>query len=488
MVNSLWIIGGEKPVSAFLGLLIGLLSLLVIGEILLRALRRDRVDLSRMERFVVTFALGNGAVVLEMFFFILGNLPLTLWALAMPWILVGASLLYGWWGRRQPSSLGVSTSSSLGGDALWPSGRRHAWVWWELLVVLAIGLTVLDVFVSTLTTPFLYLDAIWFWTPKAKLFYQHRFTPFAAFHDFSEFVHPDYPLFLPLTEVWLFLWMGGVNEYFMKLLSPVYMMLLVLSMWAFVRRFCGQRAALIAAGLLATTPFVLQHGTMAFADLPLAFYYWLATALLLAWFQTPQPLFLLLGAVFLGLSGLIKNEGLPLIVLNGCALAGYLVGQRKAGRREIQRALLLFGGVSVGMVLPWLFVRYRMGLESDLSLPSLSSLLPRALQRIWPMAKALAREMFAPSSVLTKWNLAWYLLVLVVVLHGRTLWRSVLRYPALILAGQALVYLWIYIITPYNINWHLSSSLDRLLLHGYPLALVLIGCSLGTELSGFDRE
>lgn len=480
-------VGGAQPISAFLGLLVGLLSLPVIGEVLLRALRTKRGELSRMERLVVAFGLGNAAVVLQMFFFSLANVPLARWTLVVPWILIGGILLYGWWRGTPLHSLGPASSSLTGTGSRWPSSGRYAWAWWEVLLVLAIALAVLDVFLATLTTPFLYSDATWFWTPKAKIFYQHRFIPFAAFRDLTEFVHPDYPLLLPLTEAWLFLWMGEVNEYFMKLISPVYMVLLVLAVWAFVGRLFGRPAALVAAGLLATTPFVLHHGTTGFADLPLAFYSWLAVALVLVWFQTPQPRLLLLAAVFLGLTGWVKNEGLGLILVSGCVFPGYLAGQERSGSRETLRATLLFGGVALGVVLPWLFVRYSLGLESDLSLPPLATVLPMTVQRVWPIAKVVATELFAFSRVLTTWNLAWYLLLLVVIFHRRALWRSLLRYPVLITAGQVFVYVGVYLITPYNVDWHVRSSLERLLLQLYPLAVVVIGWCIGAEVSGPDR-
>jgi hypothetical protein len=435
-----------------------------------------------VERFVVTFGLGNGALVLEMFLFSFGDLPLTRWVLVMPWILVGTIQLYRWWRRSGPPFLSRLSDSIK--EVGFHQGSNRGWAWWEPFLVLALVLAVLDLLVSSLTAPFLDGDAIYFWTPKAKIFYHHRSTPYLAFDDLHRFPHPDYPLFLPLTEVWLFLWMGRVNEYLMKLLFPIYTGLLVLGLWAFVGRLFGQRAGWIAAGLLATTPFVLQQGAEGYADLMLAFYYWIGSALLLGWLQTPEPSYLRLGAVFLGCMGWIKNEGLVLILLSGCALACYLLCQKQSRGREILRPVFLFGGIAGGMVLPWLSARYSLGLETDLSVPPIAALPSLAIKRLWPIAKTLSSELFAASSVSTKWNLSWYLLVLVSLLRGRALWRSPLRYPVLLIGGTVFVYVFIYAITPYDVTWHLGTSLDRLILHVYPLALCTIGWGLAGITSG----
>jgi len=468
--------GDVRLISALLGLLIGVLSLVMIGEVIFRLLRFDHRDFSCMESLVVAFGLGNGAAVLELFFFILGNLPLTCWALMIPWLLAGGSLLYGWWSRRQRLAVGRLPASSVVSGFSSPSGQEGPWAWWELFLVLALALGMLDTFITTATTPFPTSDAIAFWAPKAKLFYEHRFAPFAAVYDLQEFPHPDYPLFLPLTEVWLFLWMGQMNEYLMKFLFPVYTVFLVLSTWAIISRLAGRRSALLAAGLLATTPFVLLHGTIGYADLLLALYYWLATAWLCVWMQTPQYPFLLLGAIFLGLTGWIKNEGLPLMLLNGCALVAYLLARRRSGRVRTLRTALLFSGAAMVFLPPWFFLQHSLGLESDLSIPPLANLPSQALQRFWPIAKAFGRELFAPVAIFTKWNLAWYLLALVVVFYNRNIWQSWLRYPALLMAGQVMVYVGVYIITPYKVDWHMATSLDRLFLHFYPLALLLLVC------------
>ena len=471
-------------ISTLLGLVIGLLSFLLIGEALLRTLRLEQAGLWRTERLVVSFGLGNGAIILEMFFFSMGNVPLTRQALALPWLLMGGGLLYGRWQRRRPLSWGRLRGSLSALGTLRPGSQKGLRVWWGPFFVLAIALAVTVLFVTTLRTPFLYGDDIAFWTPKAKIFYRYRSTPWAAFSDLPEFFHPDYPLLVPFTEVWLFLWMGQVNEYLMKFLFPVYTMLLVLGVWAFVYRFSGPQAALVAAGLLATTPFVLIQGTTGYADLPLAFYYWLATALLLGWFHTSRVALLVLGAIFLGFTGWTKNEGLPLMLFNGGALVAYLVARRRSDCREMLRAVLMFGGIAVSIVLPWLVARYNFRFESDLPVPPLSNLLPLMLQRSWPIGKALAKELFGAECVLTKWNLAWYLLVLGVVLHRRALWSSLLRYPLFLTAVQVLLYASIYVITPYDLGWSISASLSRLLLHVYPLPCWLIGWAIATEVSG----
>ena len=463
------------PISAFLGLVIGSLGIWIVGAMLLRVLRPAPADLSRRERLVLAFGLGNGAVVLEMFAFIVGNVPLMRWSLGIPWIVLGGAILYGCWRQGRFRRLRELFDLVSARPTAWYARARNSLGWLEGCVGVAVTLAVVDLLVRVLTSPFLYGDAIWFWTPKAKILYEHRLVPLTGFRDLGEFFHADYPLFVPLTEAWLFIWMGQTNEYVMKLLFPLYAVFLILGLWAFAARLCGRRAGMIAAGLLATTPIVLWQGTAGMADLPLAFYFLLATAMLLRWFAAVQRPFLVLSAVFVGLTGWIKNEGLSFIVLTGCVVAAHLGTRRESGTVGRAREALLFGGIAAGVVVPSLVMRYALGVESDLGVPAVASLLPLARERLWPITTALAGELFSPSRVARTWNVAWYLLTGVVIVHGRALWRSLLRYPALLIVGQIAVYLGVYIITPHDLGWHVGTSLDRLLLHLYPLALLLIG-------------
>jgi hypothetical protein len=93
-------------------------------------------------------------------------------------------------------------------------------------------------------------------------------------------------------------------------------------------------------------------------------------------------------------------------------------------------------------------------------------------------------SMFAAEVVLNV-HWLWTLAVLVVVfvaLFVAVAWsrthRRLLLLGALV-AMQAAVYLLIYLRTPHDLHWHLSTTIDRLLLHIVPAAVICVTLWLG---------
>jgi hypothetical protein len=465
-----------ETVVAGAGLFLGILSFLIVGEAVLWATRIDRNSLSGVERLAVIFVLGNGAIALEMFTFILANAPLQLTTLMAPWVLIDAIRICIWWTGTGHAPQQVTARAREIVNLRWLKNDQALWYRFSAAAVLALATIVL--LGATFTVPFLYGDDIAFWLPKAKVIYHHRLSPFAAFHDLSEFFQPDYPLLLPLTETWLFLWIRESNEYLLKALFPIYLIFLGLGTWGFVRRFSGSKAATVALGLLVTTPIILFQGATGYAEIPLTLYYWLATALLLTWFQTRASSTLALAAICLGLTGWIKNEGLGLILLNSLVFAAYLVLERRSDNIRIRHAALLFGGITGAIIMPWLFARHSLGLRADLSLWPAALGMSHFVQRLFFIARAFARSMFGRWGVFGQWNVIWYLLAFTVILWRRAFYRPPLIYPVLLISGQILLYVWIYLAMPYDVNLYLNTTLDRLLIHLYPFVCWIVGWSV----------
>jgi hypothetical protein len=81
----------------------------------------------------------------------------------------------------------------------------------------------------------------------------------------------------------------------------------------------------------------------------------------------------------------------------------------------------------------------------------------------------------------TIWNapqgLASFLLIMIVYacLVGRTTSKiQGLLYLTFIIGAQALVYFMVYVATPYDIDWQVTTTLPRLYLHLFPLILVAL--------------
>ena len=67
-------------------------------------------------------------------------------------------------------------------------------------------------------------DGLLIWEMKARYaFLNGGVIPVSYFADATRaFSHPDYPLFLPLTEAWFYLWIGDCDQFWIKLIFPIW--------------------------------------------------------------------------------------------------------------------------------------------------------------------------------------------------------------------------------------------------------------------------
>jgi hypothetical protein len=71
-------------------------------------------------------------------------------------------------------------------------------------------------------------------------------------------------------------------------------------------------------------------------------------------------------------------------------------------------------------------------------------------------------------------------------------WRRVLTTPArsnmILIGAQLIIYLGVYLVTPRDLEWHLRTSIDRVLLHIAPLALWVTGLNVFQLVEEVSRE
>jgi len=282
--------------------------------------------------------------------------------------------------------------------------------------------------------------------------------------------HPDYPLLLSATvaRAWTFL---KTDAAWVSWLMGNLFMWSAIALASFgVARAKGRTQGILAALVLAgNMAFVHSGGVQQYADVPLA-YFMLATLvpLTLHDFETnPRKGLIFLAGLCAGLAAWTKNEGALFLVALFAArgLAGVL---ERRWRREARELLWLFAGV-----LPMLTILVvqktllasanKMVSEQDFA---------TTLRRIADGSRHL--EILQAFDV-TAWEVAHgFLIVLPVValLLGRSrlgpLRRTGYRTAWLVLAFMLAGYYCIYLVTPYDLTWHLQTSLNRLLVQLWP--------------------
>jgi hypothetical protein len=332
-------------------------------------------------------------------------------------------------------------------------------------------------------------DAKFFWSLKAKFLFRSPDVWRDMFSPVLAWAHPDYPLFLPASTAWGWLWTGKEVLIWPNVVAYVFAFgLLLLLIW-----HLGCEGPLwngfAAASFLALTQIYRLWSFSLMADVPLCFFIAAACSFLLLGLRRKSCGLVFLTGFFAGAAAWCKNEGLFVVLWITLIFGGILLTDAGWEReRKIKAALRFFSGLA----LPLSCVLYlKLFLVPPSEFAANAKGFGPALNLIFG---DLAKTRFILLSFLNfmitppHWNGFWYFFPLALV-YGlafkRPSWRSGHGWAAaaltLLIQGG---YVLIYHVTPHDLAWHLQTSLPRLLLHSAMPALIFMFETLAPENSG----
>ena len=317
--------------------------------------------------------------------------------------------------------------------------------------------------------------------------------------------HADYPLLLALnvTSGWETL---GTESAYVQMLQSALFALAALGI------FVSALASLKSVGqaslgliILWGTPALVNEGAREMADLPVAFFILATVILFYFYFVYKKPILIVLAGLTAGLAAWTKNEGTLFVVGVVVALViAFMFGDISTTKTPRSEGTKTKKENLVSLSLRDFVVKFR----SDV----LPALLRFALGLVFPFAITLFFKLFLapPSDVLRGTETATQK-ILTISRHveilqylGRELfnfggwegWLGVIpvlvvyfllfRLPVAkelrpaylvgitILAVQLLGDYGVYLITPYDLTWHLSYSIERIVLQIFPVIAFLI--------------
>ena len=441
----------------FLGLAAGYFTLLIAGAgvALLIMNRAPRINLVELACLAWLFGVG----VISLSLWLVGML---FSGIALQILVIATCIVFGvlGWRTKQNSRLQFSLPR--------PVNR----VEWMLAVFLLLELVTIF-FVSLKHT--LGWDGLFNWEIKARYAFLNSGVLPTSYYSSSgrAFSHPEYPLAIPFTELWLYLWMGAPHQFWIKTIFPIFYIAGACLIALFVTRLTGKRwLGLLVASLIPFVPFVTASPggvTVGYSDVPLGVFYVVALGYLLCSFKPDQKFFWRVFSATLVFIPWIKSEGLILWAL--LALLGLVVALRQ------QRIALASMSILPGMflILAWrLYLQIQhVARPSDFARPSLH-LLTSNLSRVGPTMRTAFEEV----SETTHWSIFW-LLALTAIIYlftSRQLSRIVV---AIAVIAPVALYLMTYLFSAWpSYIAHLTSSLPRLLLHVMFASWLAIGLAL----------
>jgi len=436
----------------------GFATIFASGFGVLRLLVRWPTRLNLPEQFGLSWLLGTGVVSLLLWvsgFLLRGPLlaaSVVVVCVALPllaWKISGRSALHSQrWQKERPAELLLAT-----------------------LLVFQVAFVFYLAAVRTLGW-----DGLLNWEIKARYAFSNGGALPAAYFQ-SEgrlFTHPDYPLAIPFSELWIYFWLGEAHQFWAKMIFPMFYAAGTMLLTSIGARLTGKTWVGLAAAILVF--FVPQiatepggSATAGYADLPLSILY-LATIgyLVLACQQNEDDSFRIYAAC-LALLPWIKREGVILWFF--AAFLGTLVIWRRK-RRMIWLSALFPGPI---ILFGWHFYLAQMHAIScpEFFPVSLSTLLAHA-DRIGALISLFASQLVNAS----KWGLFWMPVAIACLYLG----RKHRDFPGMVMLlgilAPLVTYPFIFIFSAWpDYVGHVVCSGNRLFLHVAPL------CSLAVWLA-----
>lgn len=309
---------------------------------------------------------------------------------------------------------------------------------------------------SAFETPLSGWDAWSIWARKAQILTVHGslLTDFFTNSSYT-FAHLDYPLQYPIWEALHF----RAGAVFDTQAIPRHMWLLLVAFgWGVAYLVREHVRPIVWAPVLLLTiaaPGVWEQLLSGYADLPMAIFAAAGTISLGLWLQGGNPGLLALSAVMLSATANMKNEGM-VAALTILLVAGAIVLWQRAGRRP----LLIAGSAVLAAILPWRIWVAAHGIEGDMPVGKglhPGYLLDR-LDRVRPAIEAINGQLADQGQWL-------YLVPLAALVVGVSLLSGVGRRVAIFYLGSFVLtwalFVWSYWISPHDLAWHLSTSVNR---------------------------
>ena len=277
------------------------------------------------------------------------------------------------------------------------------------------------------------------WGMKARVFLERGGIDWRFLEShWNAYVHPDYPLLVPLNFDFVALLNGAWSDRWLGLLSVAWAAALIL----IVRDLAARESTVVPSALIALAITGLAASRYpGLAEGPVIAYGAAAVLFLRRGLVFDDDAGWRHGAVLLGLAANVKNEGLALLVAAGAAVL------------IVRRQSILRLWPAIALAAPWQIMRAMHVLPTDIAGGSAMTRVLGRLPNAGYILMYIARHLYEP----------WFWIA---VLAGVMILPLPIRkrelFVLLVTAIQLVFYLGSYFATPHELRWHVATSWSRL--------------------------
>jgi len=313
-------------------------------------------------------------------------------------------------------------------------------------------------------------DAWGIWNSRARFIFRGNEQWRGAFSGILHWSHPDYPLLVPgvIARCWKYI--GDDPTIIPILISALFTLSTAGLLISSILMFRDKSQALLAGMILLGTPLFIIGGASQYADVPLSFF--ILSSMVLFCFKDfdEENRFglLVLAGMMAGLAAWTKNEGMLFLV--AAAIAHFVsVILTKNPRDYLRESCAFVIGVAPVLAII-LYFKTQIAAATDLFVGQSSEVL---FQRLIEPSRYLAVGAAFIKRLFWFGNGLFMMLILYRILVGENLqkikaFKTNVIMQIITLSLMFIGYFLVYVITPFDLPWHLSTSLNRLLLHLWP--------------------
>ncbi len=451
------------------GLFCAILAPVFLGFLAVGAILKSE-PVHFFERFALSYGAGLGLLSFIMFLFSLTGLRFSVFTISV--CLIASMILFF---RANSKNVGFNLNSDL-------LTRKISF--YEIIFFVFVILMFLHVLLSSLALPLDYWDSWAIYGFKAKAIYFTKTVPIDFFSDHTKaYANLDYPLLLPLVESWIYMAISSWNDQIVKIIFPLYFLSFVIVFYFSLRCFAAKKFSMFFTLLLLTIPYFTENVSFALSDFIFMFYYFVGLIFLVRGYTLGNIRFFYLSALFSGLAAWTKNEGTVVCLFNILLALWLMKSTSKKFDARLIKSFLIYIFLSLLFIVPWLSFKIALNLsnwafnERNLNYAYVVSNFDRLPIIIgWIFKTMLLYRLY---------NFVWILYFFVIILNISKLKLAPYGSIFLSIAFYISVWVFVYIITPFDLIWTMSTSGDRLLLHVSPIALFL--CALLLNHKGKGR-
>lgn len=324
-------------------------------------------------------------------------------------------------------------------------------------------------------TPFGEWDAWAIWNLRAG-FLASGSEWLQGFSEEIAWSHPDYPLLLPLNVARLWITQAERSVLAPILLGLIYQLSLVGLLITSVMFFRGNLQGIIA-GIIGFVVLFVSLNFKLYADIPIAYYFLAANALIFfaGVSSTNKHRYLILAGFLTGAALWTKNEGWAFLV--SITLAKVLLDL--IYRNILSKSLKWWGYFLIGLS-PLLLVTVYFKIAyappgdilSGLDLIAIKAKL-LTVSRYLTIIRSTRNQIFNYGNLIVPF---FPLLVIYGIMVGISFPKSQARdilFLTLRVLLLVMIYFFVYLFTPKDLNWHLNTSIERLITQVLPSFLLL---------------